>query len=40
MAAHIFYILVIFDSPDGSTYNGNINIKILVNFDTPDGSTS
>ena len=34
-----YYILVKFDSPDGSTYWSLKYYKILVNFDSPDGST-
>ena len=34
------YILVYFDSPDGSTYWGHKYNNNLVTFDLPDGSTS
>ena len=35
----LYYILVNFDHPDGSTIWGYINYDILVKFDSPDGST-
>ena len=35
-----YYILLKFDSPDGSTCWGLKYYNILVNFDHPDGSTS
>ena len=34
-----YYILVKFDSPDGSTYWSLKYYNVLVNFDHPDGST-
>ena len=34
-----YYILIIFDQPDGSTSWGYMNYDILVKFDSPDGST-
>ena len=44
MAAQVevtcYYILVKFDSPDGSTYWVRIYYNNLVNVDLPDGSTN
>ena len=41
MLGHIFYyMLVYFDSPDGTTIWVHIFYYILVYFDSPDGSTS